>query len=427
MTTCNTDRGGPRNPRFVALGAIAAAAILIAGCSSTTKSGGSTAATGPASSYPKAADVPSDQLATAIKRVIFDDVPASSLPPVVADTLAVASTPFTADQTALLKNCLTQTSCETGHGTLTVGINADFTNNPFWAVRRAEATAQAIAYPQVKKIIFTSSAAGNITQVLANLRSLIAQKVSFIVEDAIFGAAVLPAAREAKAAGIPFITENGPLPTQDESQVTTQFPYPLCSMAKAAVAAMTKSATTTNKTYELITGVPGNAFSAVWWPCAQQSFDALGWKQIGTQYTQWTQQGEAQAASALLSSGKDPGAVLYDSALDNYLLPYINAGKTPPLSFQDTSWYHFLPVVEEAQSKGVKVDTYACDGHVWYGRLGVTAGVEMAMGVKLPNKIEMPVAVVPFSSIPKITGMPANTDINPLLPPDLVNFALAHG
>ena len=213
MKAGNTRRlrlgGHQRLAAAIALGAVVA---LLAGCSNTLASGSARDTARASGEKPiTAADVPADQLQATIKRVIFDDIPASELPPVVANTLAVASIPLTAEQTDLLKHCLTQTSCETGHGTLTVGINADFTNNPWWSVRRAEATAQAIAYPQVKKIVFTTSSTGDVAEVLANLRSLIAQQVDFIVEDPIFGGAILPAAKLAEEAGIPFITENGPL------------------------------------------------------------------------------------------------------------------------------------------------------------------------------------------------------------------------
>jgi ABC-type sugar transport system substrate-binding protein len=419
-------RVGPgRRRRLVALAAATSVMVLLlAACSSTTTKSDNKPGSSAGGKLITAADVPAEQLQTAIKRIFLDDIPVSDVPPVVADTLAVGSTPLTAEQTALLKKCLSQTSCETGHGTLTVGINADFTNNPWWAVRRAEATAQAIAYPQVKKIIFTTSTAGNVAEMLANLRSLIAQQVDFIVEDPIFGGAILPAAMLAENAGIPFITENGPLKPSDESQVTTQFPFPLCSMAEAAVAKIVADTTTGNKTYGLVTGSAGNAFAAVWWPCAKDAFKAAGWTQVSEQQTDWTKQGEAQAANELLSSGKNPSALLYDSSLDNYLAPFIAQGKEPPASFQDTGWYSFDPIYNSAVAKGLKVQSYVSDGHVWYGRLGVTAGVEIAMGKKLPNKIEMPIAVVAYKDVPKIPGMPANTVFNPLLPPDLVQYAL---
>lgn len=427
MNTSTTRRLSPsRNRRSVAMTAVGAVLALLAACSNTTAAGPSTtaASSGASEKLITAADVPADQLKAAIKRVILADVPVANLPPVVADTLAVASIPLTDEQTAKLKECLSQTSCETGHGTLTVGINADFTNNPWWSVRRAEATAQALAYPQVKKIVFTTSTKGDVAEVLANLRSLVAQKVSFIVEDPIFGGAILPAAKLAKDAGIPFITENGPLNASDESQVTTQFPYPLCEMAKQAVTKITADTTLTDKTYGLVTGSAGNAFSAIWWPCAKDAFKAAGWTQVIEQTTDWTKQGEAQAANELIASGKKPAALLYDSSLDNYLAPFIDQGVDAPASFQDTSWYSFAPIYQSAKDKGLKISSYMSDSHVWYGRLGVTAGVMLATGQQLPNKIEMPVQVVSYDDIPKFDGMPANSVYNPLLPADLVNHAL---
>src|SRR4029079_11023574 len=151
-------------------------------------------------------------LAATIKKAMLADVPVSELDPVVADTLAVASQPLTPEQSHLPTTGLRQASCDTGHGTLTIGINADAANNPWWNIRRAEATAQAIAYPQVKRIIYTSSPTGDIAEVLANLRSLIAQKVDVIVDNPDFGPAILPVVQQAKDAGIVFELANAPLP-----------------------------------------------------------------------------------------------------------------------------------------------------------------------------------------------------------------------
>ncbi|KRF22413.1 hypothetical protein ASG91_19100 [Phycicoccus sp. Soil802] len=372
-----------------------------------------------------AADVPAAQLDAAIKRATLDSVPASDLDPVVADALAVASEPLTPEQTALLKKCLSQRSCETGRGTLTIGINADFTNNPWWNIRRAEAVAQAIAYPQVKKIIFTSATSGEISEVLANLRSLIAQKVDVIVEDPVFGAAILPAAKQAKAAGIAFVTANSPLPAEAESSVAVQFPYDLCSMGTAAAAKIAAGVTTGEKTYALYTGVPGNAIASVWWPCVEKAMTGAGWKKVATGYTQWTAQGEAQAANGLLASGKNPSAILYDSSLDDFLSPYIKAGKPLPAAFTDTAWFSAYPIHDSAVAKGLKPVSYVSNGHVWYVRLAVSAGVMAKSGKTVSNKIMAPVPVVAFTDVPKIDGMPANVPIPTLLSPELVKLALA--
>ena len=176
-------------------------------------------------------------LATTIRRALFADVKVADLDPVMANTMAVASVPLTAEQNELLATCMSQASCDTGHGTLTIGINADAANNPWWNIRRAEATAQAIAYPQVKRIIYTSSPSGDIAEVLANLRSLIAQQVDIIIDNPDFGPAILPVVQQAKDAGIVFVTANAPLPDDTSTSLRYRFPFDLCEMGKTAAAA----------------------------------------------------------------------------------------------------------------------------------------------------------------------------------------------
>jgi ABC-type sugar transport system substrate-binding protein len=405
-------------------------ATILTGCSSTTgTNAGGTASHGVPTDLITASSVDSKEVAATAKKALLADVPASELPPVVADAFAVASKPLTDAQLQLLKTCLSQRSCDTGQGTLTVAINADFTNNPVWSTRRAEATAQALAYPQVKRIIFTSSSSGNIAEVLANLRSLIAQKVDIIVEDPVFGGAILPAAREAKAAGITFVTANSPLPPEAAEMVAAQLPYDLCGIGTNAAKKIVADAGTGSKSYAFYTGVPGNANAAEWQPCAEKELTAAGWKQAVSGFTQWTGQGETQAANELLASGKDVSAMFYDYSADAFLRPYISAGKTPPASFVDTANYSAFDVANDAKKAGLSSANYVSNGHVWYARMGVTAGIEIKLGVNVPNKVLAPVPVVALADIldQNVAGMPSNVPLPTLLSPELAKLALSAG
>jgi ABC-type sugar transport system substrate-binding protein len=405
-------------------------ATILSGCSSTTGANTSdNASHGLPSDLITASSVDPTQLAATAKKALLADVPVAELPPVVADALAVASKPLTDAQLQLLKTCLSQRSCDTGQGTLTVGINADFTNNPFWSIRRAEATAQALAYPQVKRIVFTSSSSGNISEVLANLRSLIAQRVDIIVEDPVFGAAILPAAKEAKAAGITFVTANSPVPPEAAEMVSAQVPYDLCAMGTTAAQKIAAEAGTGPKSYALYTGVPGNANAAEWHPCAEKELKAAGWQQTVSGFTQWTGQGETQAANELLASGKDVSAMLYDSNSDAFLRPYISAGKTPPASFVNTPLYSSFDLANDAKKAGLKSVSYVSNGHVWYARMAVTAGIMIKLGADVPNKVLAPVPVVAFEDIQdqNVPGMPGNVPLPTLLSPELANLALSAG
>ena len=91
--------------------------------------------------------------------------------------------------------------CETGHGTLTVAYADGFGENVWRQVTKMEFIDQALTYPDIKKIIYTS-AAGDATKAISDMRAYIAQKVDVIVIFADAGAALLPTVKEATEAGI---------------------------------------------------------------------------------------------------------------------------------------------------------------------------------------------------------------------------------
>jgi ABC-type sugar transport system substrate-binding protein len=70
---------------------------------------------------------------------------------------------------------------------------------------RLEATAQAIATPQVRKVIYLD-AHDDLPTFLSNFRSLISQRVNMIMGAFDFGAAVLPVAKQAMRDGIDVIS-----------------------------------------------------------------------------------------------------------------------------------------------------------------------------------------------------------------------------
>ena len=406
------------------------AVVLLAACSNTTAaSNNSSPAAAASGDIITAASVDQAALAATIKKAMLADVPVSELDPVVADTLAVTSQPLTPEQSQLLDTCLRQASCDTGHGTLTIGINAGAANNPWWNIRRAEATAQAIAYPQVKRIIYTSSASGDIAEVLANLRSLITQRVDVIVDDPIFGAAILPAVQQAKQAGIAFITANSPLPAETTSDTASQFPYDLCEMGKSAAGEVMKAgkAAGTPTTYALYTGIPGNSVAAEWQPCAEQVLTGQGWTQVTSGFTQWTPQGTAQAANALLASGQDVGGILNDYYMDDFVKPYIEANKKLPVTFTDTALYSSFGVFDQAKSANLNSAALIANGHVWYARLGVTAGVMIKSGQSVAPKIVPQVPVVPLESVAdaNLPGIQASAPVLSLLTPEQIQLALS--
>jgi ABC-type sugar transport system substrate-binding protein len=421
--------GRPRLRRIRPSMLIVTAGLLVsAGCSSTTAADDKSASANISSSDMITADsVDPGQLEATVKRALLDSVPVDKLDPVVANAIAVASKPLTGDQQALLEKCLSAPTCETGRGTLTVGISLYPVGNAARAIWRAETTAQALAYPEVKKIVYVGSGT-NIAEVQANLRSLIAQKVDIIVDDPVFGAAILPVAKQATDAGITFVTGNSPLPKEAESVIDAQVPFDACEAAKgAAEKVLADAGDAALRTYGMYTGVPGNAPAAGWQPCLQKAMDDAGWTKAAEGFTQWTAQGEAQEANALISSGSQLGAFFYDYTNDEFLKPYIAAGKTPPANFGNTPNYSFFQVHQQAKDAGLNPRSYVSNGHAWFGRMALTAAMMIKAGQDVPPVVKVPVPVVSMDDIQdqNPAGMPANAPVPTLLTPEQAQFAIA--
>lgn len=425
--------GGPRTARTARLHRLArlvgasVVAVALAACSNTTASQGS-AGSAPVASGEMitAQSVDQTALAATIKKATLADIPVDQLDPVFANAMAVASQPLTPEQDALLDTCMHQASCDTGRGTLTIGINADAANNPWWNILRAEATAQAIAYPQVKRIIYVSSPSGNIAEVLANLRSLIAQRVDIIIDNPDFGAAVLPLAQQAKDAGIAYISFNAPLPDDSTGVTASQIPFDLCAMGRTAADALADAASGPSA-YALYTGIPGNSVAAAWHPCAREALQAKGWTEATQGFTQWTPQGASQAANALLASGQQVSAILNDDYMDEFYRAYIAAGKTPPATFNDAPRFSAFTVAQELQAANLNPLTLVANGHAWYGRPAVTAGVMIKSGQQVAPKIVPPVPVVPLEETAdqNLPGIPATAPIGTLLTPAQMQMAIS--
>ena len=427
MKTAPTARSR-RHPRLLTalVAAAAALTLLFAGCSNTTASG----PTDQKSLSGDTTDITPDsvdqaQLAATIRKAFLADVPVKDLDPVVADTLAVASVPLSADNEALLKKCLSQPTCDTGRGTLKVGIPIFVTANAYINVNRAEATAQLLAYPEVKEIHYSISN-GDIAASISNVKNLITQKVDVIIVDLALGAAMNSVLQEAKDAGIVVINVNTPPSADTLPLLTGNFPTGLCETYKNGVEALTKKITKPS-TYMLFTGIPGNDNAAAWQPCAKEAFEAAGWKALSPGFTNWNSQGEAQAANALRASGEKPGAIVYDFSPSQLVQPFIDAGETPPAVISGVSTYAWLSTLQAAKKKDVTVDSWISNGHVWFSRLGVTAAIEKLHGKDIPQEVTMDLPMISTDEVMKTDwqDIPADSVISSLLTNDEIKLALA--
>src|SRR5262245_37325560 len=107
---------------------------------------------------------------------------------------------------ALALKCWKQNVCNTGTGgKLTVAYIEQFGENVFRQMSHMEFILQALTYPQVGKIIY-SSAHLDFNKAFADGRGALAQWVDVIVSYPDFGDAMIPVMKEATDAGIPVAT-----------------------------------------------------------------------------------------------------------------------------------------------------------------------------------------------------------------------------
>ena len=401
----------------------AAAAATLAACASDPGASprSSTGATGTTSQAP----VSEAAVKAIIKRAFLKDIPIGDLNPAIQETMKVAASEWTSDMEAKLQECMKQNVCETGHGSLTIAFPND-NINPWRQTFRAEITAQAIASPDVAKIIYNLGT--DTASWLANFKSLVAQHPDVIVMDSIYGSAIAPAVQQAKAAGIVVVEAETPLPPEVASLVDVQATSDLCG-AYTEGAKLVTDLVPEPSGYGLYTGIPGNASAAAWQPCLTKGLDSVGWTKVNEGFTQWSPQGMTQEGNALYASGTNPAAVAYDYTMEYFAAPFLKAGKTPPVMISDVVNNSYLEQLKSAQDKGIKAKAIVANSRVWYGRIGVTAGIMKALGQDVDHQIDIPYPMVDADELlssydPK---MPAGAPVPTLFNPEQVTAILAAG
>jgi ribose transport system substrate-binding protein len=168
------------------------------------------------------------------------------------------------NETLALK-CWKNNGCSTGTGgKLTVAYIEQFGENTFREMSKMEFILQALTYPSVGKIIY-SSAHSNFTQAIADFKAAIAQKVSLIVSYPDFGDAMLPVMKEATDAGIPVATYAWGAVTGPGTNYLTVVGEDTCALGKVYAYVMNTQVKSGNIAF--LGGFPGNPLSEGWQKC----------------------------------------------------------------------------------------------------------------------------------------------------------------
>lgn len=234
--------------------------------------------------------------------------------PIVTETFNQAAKELSAADRELALKCWKDNVCETGRGNLTVALADGFGENVWRQVTHMEFVMQALSYPNVKKIIYTS-AQGDASKAISDMRSLIAQGVDIITTFPDAGPAILPTVKEATEQGIlvvPYISSPGGDAGKDYLAFVAEN---LCELGNQFVQFVADNNNESSIEIVELGGTPGNLLSSTWQKCSEAKIkENSSMTLLGKADTNWTQEGTFKAMSGFLSQNPDIDAVLYEYA-----------------------------------------------------------------------------------------------------------------
>ncbi len=222
--------------------------------------------------------------------------------PVIVEAIKHAAMDLTPDQRKLALECWKNNVCETGHGKLTVAYADGFGENVWRQVTKMEFIEQALTYPDIKKIVY-SSAQFDANKAISDMRAFIAQKVDIIVMFADAGPALLPTVKEASEAGILVVLHNGTyVGGKPGKDYVTSIAENLANLGTDFVKEVEENSTKNPTTIVELGGTPGNGLSAGWQKGANEEIAKHpNLKMLGEADTNWTQEGSFKAMSGFLA------------------------------------------------------------------------------------------------------------------------------
>lgn len=312
--------------------------------------------------------------------------------PVIVEAIKHAAIDLTPDQRKLALECWKNNVCETGHGKLTVAYADGFGENVWRQVTKMEFIEQALTYPDIKKIVY-SSAQFDANKAISDMRAFIAQKVDIIVMFADAGPALLPTVKEASEAGILVVLHNGTyVGGKPGKDYVTSIAENLANLGTDFVKEVEENSTKNPTTIVELGGTPGNGLSAGWQKGANEEIAKHpNLKLLGEADTNWTQEGSFKAMSGFLAQYGSVDAVLFEYA-DGFrggLRAYDEAKKKPDLIVSlRTDEVGIFCDWEKANDPNFKI--FYSGGQNDQARFALTAAMMKKEGKDVPVAIDVP-------------------------------------
>jgi ABC-type sugar transport system substrate-binding protein len=411
------------------------AAVALSGCTSSTKStgssgGGSTTTTDAAKYASAPLTLTADQQTAVLQKAFLtDSVTADKLDPTILQGLSEAGRDYTEAQSTTAAGCMTQATCKIGSGDQTLAI-LDGAGSDLWRhITRAQITLQATSYPNIGTVIYLQ-ADGNLQTMQANLKTLIARKVTGIVTYDDFGPAMTAAYQQATNAGIPVVAYGG-IPGKDAAgAVVSQVASDFCDDGNQMAETTAKMLKNTGNV-AFFTGTPGNPQGAGWQACATSWFakNAPNIKVVNKSNTSWTEGGAVSATTALISTGKKVDAVLYDYAKQtvNIVQTYQKAKVPVPAQVTWTSDNSLLQMWEKDQGSANEWQLAYSSSINFEGAIALAALMNHLAGKTVAPMLTFPLPFVPAKKGDYLADQPANAPGPTLMTDSLLKSVLSAG
>ena len=403
------------------------AVLALAGCGSSSDAS-DPSSTGDASNYVAAPVTLTDAEKSAIleKAFLTPTIKESDLDSTTAQALYEIGHDYTPEQVETAWKCQSEPTCTIGDGPLTIAILDASGSNQWRHLSRAAILLQATGYPGVGTIL-SLDAGGNLQTMQAQLQTLISRKVDGIIAVDDFGAAMAPSFAQAKAAGIPVVTYAQGPGADATDIVVTQVATDFCDDGKK-MAVATQELIGDNGSVAFFTGTPGNPQGAGWQTCAEEWFsqNAPGITVANKSNTNWSEAGTVAATSALIASGQQVDAILYDYALQtkNIVQAYQSAQQKVPAQVTWTSDNGLLKMWEDGQQSADPWGLAYTSSINFEGSVAFTALMNHLAGKEVPSIINFPLPFVSAQEGDYVADQPDNYPGPTLLPDELLTNVL---
>jgi len=291
---------------------------------------------------------------------------------------------------ALALKCWKNNGCSTGTGgKLTVAYIEQFGENVYRQMSKMEFILQALTYPQVGKIIY-SSAHSDFTKAFADWKAALAQGVDLIVTYPDFGDAMIPVMKQATDAGIPVATYAWGYVSDPGKNYLTVVGEDTCALGKTYAYVMNNQVKSGDIAF--LGGFPGNPLSAGWQNCEQPALKS-SIDVVAKEPTNWDPSKVQQVVAGILAKYPDIKGWSYEYGLgmgQGGYAAYKAAGKP----FQGVMTFRTDDVGMGClfnKLNDPKLQMYYYTSGNTQIRVAFTAAMMKLKGAKIPPKIVFPI------------------------------------